>query len=158
MIKRWYLYHSSHGTCEKRSEKKRTIIPIHWGDYHIPHIQPAIKNCFQPWWHFFWNTIIIFLVAIMLIDISSSLLKATTLSVALPLSHIFNLSIKSHLFPQSWKFSHIIPIPKCSPPSPSPSNFCPISLLSLVSKLLEKHIHSILLKHCYQHDLLWSRN
>ena len=42
---------------------------------------------------------------------------------------------------------------KCYPPSPS--NFRPISFLSLVSKLLEKHILyiMILLKHCHQHDL-----
>ena len=48
----------------------------------------------------------------------------------------------------------VVPIPKCSPPSSSPSNFRPISLLSLVSKLLEKHVHSILLDFCFSQNLI----
>ena len=73
--------------------------------------------------------------------ISSFLLKATA-SISLP------------LFPHEWKTSNIVPIPKCSPPSSSSSNFCPISLLSLVSKLLEKHVHSILLDFCFNQNLI----
>ena len=86
--------------------------------------------------------------------ISSYILKSTASSIASPFSHIFNLSISSGLFPLTWKSSHIVPIPKSSPPSTSPSDFCPISLLSLVSKLLEKHVHSILLDFCFQQDLI----
>ena len=71
-------------------------------------------------------------------SISSYILKSTASSIASPRSHIFNLSISSGLFPLTWKSSHIVPIPKSSPPSMSPSDFHPISLLSLVSKLLEK--------------------
>ena len=62
-----------------------------------------------------------------------------------PLQHIFNLSISSGLFPSSWKHSSVTPIPKSSPPSSFPGDYRPISLLSLVSKLLEKHIYSIIL-------------
>ena len=87
-------------------------------------------------------------------SISSYILKSTASSIASPRSHIFNLSISSGLFPLTWKSSHIVPIPKSSPPSTSPSDFRPISLLSLVSKLLEKHVHSILLDFCFQQDLI----
>ena len=88
-------------------------------------------------------------------SISSFILKSTASSIASPaLSHIFNLSISSGLFPLTWKSSHIVPIPKSSPLSTSPSDFRPISLLSLVSKLLEKHVHTILLDFCFQNDLI----
>ena len=53
-----------------------------------------------------------------------------------------------------WNTSNIVLIPKCSPPSSSLSNFRPISLLSLVSKLLEKHVHSILLDFCFNQNLI----
>ena len=84
--------------------------------------------------------------------ISSFLLKSTALSISLPLQKIFNLSLSSGLFPSMWKHSIIVPIPKTSPPSSSPSDYRPISLLSLISKLLEKHIHFILTDHLFSQN------
>ena len=81
--------------------------------------------------------------------ISSLLLKSTAYSIAVPLQHIFNLSISTGSFPSIWKRSTVIPIPKTIPPSSSPGDYRPISLLSLVSKLLERHIFNILLDHLY---------
>ena len=78
------------------------------------------------------------------------MLKATSASIASPL----NLSISTGLVPFDWKSSFIVPIPKSSPPSNSPSNYRPISLLCLISKLLEKHIHSILSDFCMSRDLI----
>ena len=43
---------------------------------------------------------------------------------------------------------------KTSPPSAAPSNYWPISLLSTVSKLLEKHIAHIFLNHLFTHNLI----
>ena len=86
--------------------------------------------------------------------ISSLLLKSTAYSVVVPLRHIFNLSISTGSFPSIWKRSTVIPIPKAIPPSSSPSDYRPISLLSLVSKLLERHIFNILLDHLYTNGSL----
>ena len=86
--------------------------------------------------------------------ISSWMLKSTSSSIASPLCHIFNLSISSGLVPLDWKFSSVVPIPKSSPTSSSPSKYRPISLLSLVSKLLEKHIHSLLYDFCISNNLI----
>ena len=72
--------------------------------------------------------------------ISSKMLKATSYSISVPLCKLFNLSLSSGVFPMDWKTSLVIPIPKQSSPNPSPSNYCPFSLLSLVSKLLERHV------------------
>ena len=87
-------------------------------------------------------------------SISSFMLKSSAHSISLPLSILFNLSISSGLVPLDWKISSIVPIPKSSPPSSSPSNYLPISLLSLVNKLLEKHIHSILLDFSLSNNLI----
>ena len=54
----------------------------------------------------------------------------------------------------SWKHSTVYPIPKTSPPSSSPSEYHPISLLSIVSKLLEKHIFHIVIDHLYSNQLI----
>ena len=45
-----------------------------------------------------------------------------------------------------WKTSVIVPIPKASDMS-APSNYRPISLLPLLSKLLEKHFHFLISQH-----------
>ena len=86
--------------------------------------------------------------------ISSWMLKSTSSSIASPLCHIFNLSISSGLVPLDWKSSFVVPIPKSAPTSSSPSNYRPISLLSLVSKLLEKHIHTLLYDFCISNNLI----
>lgn len=87
-------------------------------------------------------------------DIHSVLLKATAHSICHPLQIIFNLSISSGSFPSQWKNSSVVSIPTTSPPSTSPTNFRPISLLSLISKLLEKHIFNIVLYHLHSNNFL----
>lgn len=47
------------------------------------------------------------------------------------------------IFPSVWKISHVTPIPKDGDPQ-VPSNYRPISLLSVISKLFEKHVHTLL--------------
>ena len=86
--------------------------------------------------------------------ISSWMLKSTSSFIASPLYHIFNLSISSGLVPLDWKSSFVVPIPKSAPTSSSPSNYRPISLLSLISKLLEKHIHTLLYDFCISNNLI----
>ena len=63
------------------------------------------------------------------------------------------LYISTGLVPLDWK-SFIVPIPKPSPPSNSSSNYRPISILCLISKLLEKRIHSILSDFCMSLELI----
>ena len=85
------------------------------------------------------------------------MLKAAAPAIAFPLTHIFNLSISTGLVPLDWKSSLVVPIPKISPASSSPSDYRPISLLSLISKMLEKHIHTILSDFCISHNLISPR-
>ena len=76
--------------------------------------------------------------------ISARMLKATSESIAPSLTNLFNLSIAKGHFPKLWKAARVVPIPK-STTKHSPSGYRPISLLSILSKLLEKHFHSLTL-------------
>ena len=78
--------------------------------------------------------------------ISGRMLKETAESIATPIAMIFNMSIQTGVFPHSWKLSSIVPIPKSSE-NASPTNYRPISLLSVLSKLLEKYIHGLIMDH-----------
>ncbi len=86
--------------------------------------------------------------------ISSRMLKSTASSIAYPLSHIFNLSLQSGILPSDWKHSHIVPIPKTKSPSSSPSDYRPISLLPIISKVLERHVYNFIFDFCNRHDVI----
>ena len=57
-----------------------------------------------------------------------------------------NLSITTGCFPTCWKTSNVVPVPKSKTHSDC-TQYRPISLLSVVSKLLEKHLHSYISLH-----------
>ena len=78
--------------------------------------------------------------------ISARMLKGSAKSIAPSVTNLFNLSLKSGLFPILWKTSHVVPIPKAKEYT-SPSNYRPISLLSILSKILERHVHSLITEH-----------
>ena len=60
------------------------------------------------------------------------------------------MSLTTGKFPTSWKSASIVPIPKSTNKS-NPSDYRPISLLSIVSKLLEKYVYSRVRDHLIQH-------
>ena len=77
--------------------------------------------------------------------ISAKMLKHTAIGISL-----FNLSIKNGKVPRDWKLSTVVPIPK-SGRAHSPNNYRPISLLSVLNKVLEKHIHTLIFNNLKQH-------
>ena len=79
--------------------------------------------------------------------ISVRMLRETAEHISPSLTKIFNLSIKTGSFPSLWKKSNIVPIPKANY-NHNPSNYRPISLLSILGKLLEKHVHHIMPSMC----------
>ena len=78
--------------------------------------------------------------------ISAIMLKATAPSIVKGVTILFNMSIKLGKVPTEWKTSAIVPIPKGGDTN-QPSNYRPISLLSILSKLLERHMYKHVLKH-----------
>ena len=92
-------------------------------------------------------------------NISARMLKETASSIAPSLTCLFNLSITKGQLPRLWKTASVVPIPKSSNNKHSPSGYRPISLLPIVSKLLEKHIHSLIFDYLNEHapvsDVQW---
>ena len=74
------------------------------------------------------------------------MLRQTALSITPCLTKLFNLSLATGSFPSEWKCARITSIFKSSDSS-LPENYRPISILPIVSKLLEQHIHSLVSKH-----------
>jgi len=85
--------------------------------------------------------------------VSATMLKCTATSIAPSVTLLFNLAIPSGKVPTEWKQSLVASIPKSSDLS-SPNNYCPISLLSILSKLLEWHIHMLITTHLTENHIL----
>ena len=73
-------------------------------------------------------------------NLSSSFLKVALEYIVEPLTYIYNLCIEFSVFPDVWKCARVVPIPKGSNTSDL-DNYRPISMLSVLSKPLEKHIN-----------------
>ena len=69
------------------------------------------------------------------------------------LTHLFNCSINSAIFPEIWKNAKVTAIFKCGDKS-NPSNYRPISVLPVLSKILEKAIHLQLYQYLNDNGLL----
>ena len=78
--------------------------------------------------------------------ISALMLKKTATSIAPSVTSLFNQSLKEGRVPLEWKLSHVVPIPKQSPAN-SPDNYRPVSLLSILSKVLERHVYNVIADH-----------
>ena len=74
--------------------------------------------------------------------------------IAESLTFICNLSIKTGSFPDKWKEAKVKPLHKGGPAN-GPSNFRPISVLPVFSKLFEKHVHESLMNLLEKNKLLF---
>lgn len=71
-------------------------------------------------------------------NMDGRLLKFAAKSVAQPLCHIFNLCLQEGIYPNLWKKAKNIPIMKNSKVPLTGQNSRPISILPVLSKLMEK--------------------
>jgi hypothetical protein len=78
--------------------------------------------------------------------IPAVLLKNCAASGSPSLCELFNKSLSCGKLPREWKLSNISPIPKKNP-SHEVSNYRPISILSLVSKVFERCIYNRITDH-----------
>ena len=86
--------------------------------------------------------------------ISPFFLKAAAPAIAESISCLCNLSIASGTFPSQWKIAKISPLHK-SGEITDINNFRPISLLPVLSKILEKHIFIKFYEFLTKHSLLY---
>ena len=73
-------------------------------------------------------------------ELPSGMLKDVREYISYPLCYILNLSVTTATVPIIWKCAKIIPVHK-SGSYDQPENFRPISVLPILSKLLEKAVH-----------------
>ena len=73
-------------------------------------------------------------------NVNSHLLKPALPYVVESLTYVYNLCIQQNAFPPALKAAKVITLPKAKDVS-DPKNFRPISLLSILTKPLERHIH-----------------
>ena len=69
------------------------------------------------------------------------------------ITHIVNLSISTQTFPEDWKVSRVIPLHKKKDQN-LPKNYRPVSLLSSVSKILERAIFLQIIEYFESNGLL----
>ena len=86
-------------------------------------------------------------------DISPTVLKLAEPYIVESLTYIYNLCISSNIFPSEFKKAKVIPLPKSKNKS-DPNNYRPISLLSTLSKPLEKYVQKHLIKYIEDNNLL----
>ena len=86
--------------------------------------------------------------------VSTKMIKFIGDEITLPLSHIFNISLREGVFPQKLKMCRVIPIFKAGNELDC-DNYRPISLLSSISKILEKIVAQKLISHLLENDLLY---
>ena len=84
--------------------------------------------------------------------ISNQLLKLVSPYIAGSLTYNFNLCIEQNVFPSEFQKAKVIPLPK-SRDHKNLNDYRPISLLSVLSKLLERHVHKHLVTYLETRDL-----
>ena len=87
-------------------------------------------------------------------DVSASVVKSTYENFIVPLTYIMNLSIMKGIFPSELKIARVIPLFK-SGDSTSFSNYRPVSVLPLISKILERLMYTRLLSFINKYNLLY---
>ena len=88
--------------------------------------------------------------------ISSHMLRNRAFSISSSLHKLFNPSLSSGHFPTEWKSSNITPVYKSGNKN-LVSNYRPISLLPIPSKVLERIVHNRLLCHLITNSILSPR-
>lgn len=87
-------------------------------------------------------------------NLDSRILKLVVNSVATPICHIFNQCLQSGVHPTLWKEAKIIPLPKDKNKSFTGPNSRPISILPLLSKILEKIVFKQVMDYFATNNLL----
>ena len=86
-------------------------------------------------------------------NIGPRLLKLAPPHIANDVTFICNHSINSSFFPNKWKEAKVTPLHK-NGPYDEVNNYRPISILPVMSKVLEKHVHDCLSNFLHEFKLL----
>ena len=88
--------------------------------------------------------------------LGARILKIAAPAISLPLSRLINHCIDTGTFPSAWKTAKVTPIYKGQGSKDDKNNYRPISVLPLLSKLFEKHVHQALYSYMKNNNLLYT--
>jgi len=86
-------------------------------------------------------------------ELHPKILQETVTQLSVPLTIIFNKSLQEGVVPEDWRVANIIPIFKKGNHS-NPTNYRPISLTSVVLKILESILQESIIKHMLTNHLI----
>ena len=87
-------------------------------------------------------------------EISAKIIKISCSPLLKPLCHIFNLSLFTGVFPDELKLAKVVPLYKAGDAQKF-SNYRPVSVLPVFSKILERLMYNRLLAHINANNLLY---
>ena len=88
--------------------------------------------------------------------LSNKMLKQLVTSIRGPLSYICNLSFRTSVFPDRMKIAKVIPLFKGGDKTLC-ENYRPISLLPVLSKIIEKIVYVRVVNHLEENNILYSK-
>ena len=88
--------------------------------------------------------------------ISSRMLKLAASIIGPSITKLINLSFSLNVFPSCWKTAKVTPIFKSGVPT-DVTNYRPISVLPILSKIAERHVHNALYSFLCENDLIYIR-
>ena len=86
-------------------------------------------------------------------NLPTRLLKDSATVISQPLAYLINLSLQTSTIPQEWKTARVTPLHK-SGDTTNTDNYRPISVLPILSKVLERAVHSQIMEYLESHGLL----
>ena len=89
-------------------------------------------------------------------EISNMLLKHLIPVIQIPLCVVINKSLLSGEFPELMKIAKVVPLYKNGERN-LPDNYRPISLLTVLSKVLERVVYNFVVKHLDDNKVLYPR-
>ena len=85
--------------------------------------------------------------------ISVNMLQIASRYITTSLTHIFNLSIRCEHYPKQWKYALVTPIHKGGDKC-NTTNYRPISILPIISTILERWVHSVVHSYLDEYNLI----
>ena len=81
------------------------------------------------------------------------ILSVAANELAVPLTHLFRLTLDTGELPSEWKMAYVSPIFKKGSRM-SPNNYRPVSLTCVVCKVMEKLVRKVLMDHLEENDIV----